>query len=232
MSTLTFDQAMNELDSVHTKEQLTDLIRRLDTNTHGSVTVLYSGMLDSDMHSMDVISGLKNNPDYRILDNTDAFKFLAVTRDVVTGKIENLKLHDKMVQIFGDMPNDRGSDANNFLFGSKGSDGVRIPTSAFDIVSANFAQGASGKVIALVNFANIGQVFGASELPNILENVNVTHLNGISIEDLKKIKESDRTTGMEKLFNEVKNGSIIHTAQYSYSFKEVVNHEGKLVGSV
>lgn len=71
----TAGQASALLENSHTEEELRLLIGQLDTNTHGSVTVLYSGSLNgSDQHSMDAIAQLKANPELRILDNTEAFK--------------------------------------------------------------------------------------------------------------------------------------------------------------
>ena len=85
--TLTFEQANALLDqnifsanSTATQAEkiaaLRDIINKLDITTTGNVTVLYSGMINSDIHSTQAIRDMKNNPNVRVLDNTEAFKFV------------------------------------------------------------------------------------------------------------------------------------------------------------
>ena len=207
---LSFIKANELLDLVHTKEDLQALIDNLNTSTHGSTTVLYSGSFngksDNDaVHTTDAITQLKKDPNLRILDNTEAFKFLDVMPDK-SGNTNNLKLYEKLEELFGDYPDYNPalvtqSQANQFLFGTDAS-GKRVADGAFDIVSKNFVDGATGDVIALAPFANGGQVFGASELPALLSNTNVTQINGIPKSELLAALQQD---GILAVFDKVKN---------------------------
>lgn len=80
--TLTAAQAINLLDTIHTEEELRSLIRRFDTTTHGTTTVVYTGPLNA-AHTMEYISEFKKHPDLRVLDNTEAGKFLDLSEEAL-----------------------------------------------------------------------------------------------------------------------------------------------------
>ncbi len=120
----------------------------------------------------------------------------------------NGALKNALISIFGDTGFDRGTPANNFLFG-EWKNGIRSP-GAFDIISNNFAAGAKGDVIAIIPKANPGQVFGATELKALLENGNVTRINGLPrnallelVKDVSNITPDELTN----VFNFGSNGS-------------------------
>lgn len=192
------------------------------------MTVLYSGSLNgTNIHTTAAINELKSNPDLRVLDNTEAFNFLDCLPDRKSnGHIRNIELNQKLLDMFGDDPNDYGLRANQFLFGEqKVIGGVKqsVPNGAFDIVSTNFAKGAKGQTIALVGFANEGQIFGASEMPTILYASESTHINGIPTETLRNVAKAE---GMSPAFGIVKTQAQIDTARMSYT----TNAEGKITG--
>jgi hypothetical protein len=158
--------------------------------------------------SADVISDLKTNTSLRILDNTEAFKFLDVMDE--KSPTYNAKLYDTLVRIFESDPRDKqgNTSANQFLFGSS-SGGQRSPNGAFDIVSANFAKEAVGDVVALVPNAGVDKVFAASELPELLNNGKVTSINGISKDDLLNAKARG---GLLEAFTSIKSVSNMQVA--------------------
>lgn len=205
---LTAAAANDLLDGIDTAEGLRALIAQLDVSTHGSTTVLYSGWLNDTVETGDVISEMKKDPSLRILDNTEAFKFL----DVIDpdSDTHNAKLYQTLVRIFGDNPEDwqNNSASNQFLFGAKNGD-VRSPDGVFDIVSANFAKEAVGDVIALVPKARADRVFAASELPELLANSKVTSVNGIPKDDLLAAKARG---GLLEVFTSVKTVSFVAVA--------------------
>jgi hypothetical protein len=179
--------AANELlhDDI-TVDELRALMAQLDVSTHGSTTVLYSGMLNDTVEATDVIMEMKKDSSLRILNNTEAFKFLDVLdKDSDT---HNAKLYETLYRIFGDDPGgwQNNSTSNQFIFGTK-SGVLRSPDGVFDIVSANFAKEAVGDVVALVPKAGADKVFASSELPALLENANVASINGIPRDDLLRM---------------------------------------------
>lgn len=111
------------LDYAKSPEDLRAIIDKIDTNTHGSLTITYSGGLDGlDAGSVapwsnEVAGEFAKRPDLKVLDNTEAFKFLDVLKSN-GGVSNNKKLYDKLGEVFGDSPNDRGSKSNQFLFGN------------------------------------------------------------------------------------------------------------------
>jgi len=134
---LTDSQAVKLLNLVTTEAQLRALIDDLDISATGDVTVLYSDKINDSLHSSSVINGmLERGMSVRVLDNTEAFEFLN----------ENDNLNDALRRIFNSDPDERGSTANQFLFGGKETDGSRIPNGAWDTISRNFAPETIGAV--------------------------------------------------------------------------------------
>ncbi|WP_392406578.1 calcium-binding protein [Cardiobacterium hominis] len=186
-----FNDPKKQKDAI---EYLKIIINDLDTETlkNGSkmgTTVLYSGPITEGGKSTCEIIGnpiLKNNRNLRILDNTPAFDFLDFDGGEMQPRNESLK--KALISIFGDTDFDRGTPANNFLFG-EWKNGIRSP-GAFDIISNNFAAGAKGSVIAIVPNANPKMVFGATELKALLNNPDVTAINGIDKQSLVSLAKN------------------------------------------
>ena len=216
MGKLTVEDANKELErlsstfsnkniSLKDKEDLLrGIIERLDVSTHGSTTVLYSGSIEIELgrHGRGtghLVNELKNNANIRLLDNTEACKFLDLSAD--SG---NNTLGDALRAIFGDNPRDEGSKANQFLYGNNTT--PRTANGAWDIISRNFAKGASGNVVAIVPFAQADRVFGATELKELLNNSNVTSINGIDKEALLSLSKNFPPTAkdIERIFNTIK----------------------------
>ncbi|NUE96934.1 hypothetical protein GYW75_11170 [Gilliamella sp. ESL0232] len=194
---LTKEEAEKRLFKVKDADGLRDLIQQLDINTHGKTTILYSGMLDSGMHTSQIIDQLKNNSSLRLIDNTEASKFLA------DATVDDSPLNRKLKQIFGVKGRDElPSQAYEFLFGSN-SNGSRQPNGAWDAISKRFVDGAVGDVRVLGGFGmDSGRVFAATELPALLNNPKVRSVNGIPTSVLRSIEQ---TEGMGRAFEHIKN---------------------------
>lgn len=134
----TLEQANTLLAGISTEAELRNLISQLDINATGQVTILYSGRVSGGVSSRDIIKGmLSNGDDIRVLDQTEAARFLDMERNTV--------FTDALKRIFHDNPSTPGSTANQFLNGTKG---------AWDIISANFAAETVGEVRTLTSFAD------------------------------------------------------------------------------
>jgi hypothetical protein len=74
---LTAQQANQELAKVTTVDQLRNLINQLSIEAEGKTTILYSGSTANGVSNADIIQGmLRNGDDIRVIDNTEAEKFL------------------------------------------------------------------------------------------------------------------------------------------------------------
>ncbi|WP_027700291.1 hypothetical protein [Xylella fastidiosa] len=80
--TLTAEQANALLGSITTQEQLRDLINQLDIHSSGSITILYSGYTANGVSNSQILQGMLHNGDaIRVIDTTEAAKFLNISPD-------------------------------------------------------------------------------------------------------------------------------------------------------
>ena len=167
------------LEHAQSADDLRDIVRRLAVRADGALTILYSGQTAEGVWSSDVVNGLmKAGEDIRVLDNTEAFRFL----DIFSPDKANRPLADALERLYGTNPRDPGTSANQFLFGTIGPDGQRVADGAWDIVSAKFAAETVGEVRTITSFAQPDRVFATSELPRVLANERVT-----TIEDIDRL---------------------------------------------
>ena len=75
MAGLTQAEAEEKLSGIKDAKGLRNLINQLDVSTSGSKTVLYSDIVN-DTQSKNIIKKLQKDSNYRIIDNTEAAKFL------------------------------------------------------------------------------------------------------------------------------------------------------------
>ncbi|WP_434428578.1 calcium-binding protein [Xylella fastidiosa] len=183
--TLTSEQANALLGSITTQEQLRDLINQLDIHSSGSITVLYSGYTANGVSNSQILQGMLHNGDaIRVIDTTEAAKFLNIEPGDPN---RNEALIQKLQQIIGDKPEDMGSRANQFLFGERAADGTRLPNGAWDTISARFVNETVGEVRTLTGGASVTGVFNQTELPRLLNNPNITSVDGLPIADLRRL---------------------------------------------
>ena len=161
---------LNALSPKQIEQELKSIINQLDTTplntTNSATTVLYS-----DASVDDIV----NNPNFRLLNNTEAYNFL--DRKALE---ENKPLIDALEKIHGEEPNFRNwtSQAGIFI----GGDDSIFPREkgAWDTISANFVHGAEGNVITNIGEnAGANGIFMQTELPAVRENPKVTHIDGI-----------------------------------------------------
>ncbi|ALR09337.2 hemolysin [Xylella fastidiosa] len=182
---LTVEQANALLGSITTREQLRDLINQLDIHSSGSITVLYSGYTANGFSNSQILQGMLYNGDaIRVIDTTEAARFLNV--DPTTPNW-NKPLYQKLEQIIGGNPNEWGTPSNQFLFGEKAADGTRLPNGAWDTISARFVNETVGEVRTLTGGASVNGVFNQTELPRLLNNPNITSVDGLPIADLRRL---------------------------------------------
>ena len=156
MAGLTAAEAEKKLSGIKDAEGLRNLINQLDVSTHGSKTILYSGQVN-DIHSSKIINALQKDPNYRVIDNTEAAKFLG------TADQNGSPLNRKLKAIFGADGGKLSNQAIEFLFGSQ-QNGVRQNNGAWDIVSEKFVSGASGNV-RVIGHRDPNRVFAETERP-------------------------------------------------------------------
>ncbi|MDM7953850.1 MAG: calcium-binding protein [Cyanobium sp. CZS 25K] len=179
---LTAEQANVLLDSVATKEQLLDLIERVDHRVAGAVTILYSGVTgkfsslgEKIVHSGAIAEALhESGNDVRTIDQSEVGKFLNLTRN---SSHYNKKFADKLKQLFED-----DQDALNSFMDGEVIDGKRVNNGVWDWVSARYVADATGEVVTFTGGASPDRVFFQTELPLILNNPNVTSIDGIPVE--------------------------------------------------
>ena len=192
----TVEQANAELRKIvegrlpATKAELTRIIENLSVETSGQKTVLYSGM------NMNEIDKLAKDPKIRILNNTEAYKFLNKIQ-------ENKDFADAWKKINGKYPEwkpDYSSPADKFIGGEDPVNGKPRKMGAWDIISKNFVKTTKGgEIVALVgNNASTGRVFYQTELPELLKNKNITKINGMDKAELVS-KLNSCATDREKL---------------------------------
>ena len=182
---LTAEQANELLDSVHTKEQLLDLIDRVDHRVDGPVTVLYSGFTGEfhsegtrRLHSGAIAEALhRSGYNVRTIDQSEAGKFLNQSEGT---QFYNEKLRRKLEEIFRDNPH----ELRDFMDGERIGNS-RINNGVWDRLSAKYAADAVGEVVTLTGSAVDTRVFFQTELPIILSNPSVTSIDGIPIEALR-----------------------------------------------
>jgi hypothetical protein len=179
---LTAQQANQELAKVTTVDQLRNLINQLSIEAEGKITILYSGSTANGVSNADIIQGmLRNGDDIRVIDKTEAAKFLQVN-DKLPGYNDDLA--EKLTILFGDDGSVRGKPGNKFLFGDKDASGTRIPNGAWDNISGRFIDATVGEVPTLTGGADEDGVFGQTELTRALGTSKITTIDGIPRNDL------------------------------------------------
>jgi Ca2+-binding RTX toxin-like protein len=191
--TISIAQAKAALANITTFDQLRALIAQLDTTGTGTQTILYSGGFGGGVDSRGVANAIADsNPNIRIVDKTDAAKFLNLD--------DNPELKTLLSNLGGN-PDASGreiggppqSESNKFLnnptYGPNGQLG------AWATVSKNFVAGAEGNVRVIAPFADPARTLGQVEVPGLLENTKVTHIDGHLKSDLTRLATAAAADG-------------------------------------
>ena len=221
---LTKEQAILRLKGIHTPEQLRQLIKEIDTSGTGKTTVLWSGAAGFHgsgntkvLKAQDIaLSLFAENPDFRIVANTEAAKFLDTDRNSVN---YNRAFTQKLQELFSNNPD----KINEFLIGKidKKTE-KRISKGIWDDVSEKFVKEAKGEVRLLVGGGGFDRVFAQTEMRALLDNPAVTSIEGVSIGRLRLLAKqkdityalrivmaaSEATTGMIKIEVDAKGNPI------------------------
>ena len=194
------------LPSVSSESELRELISRIDHSSEGLTTLLYSGNVGyvgdgvdgRDLSSWQVAKGVSaSSVGVRVVDGSEVAKFLDL--------YSNTALVECLERIFGEDPTIRGTASNSFLYGSR-VDGIRQPNGIWDEVSRRFVNEARGEVVTLTGGAPSDGVFRQTELPALLNNQSITHIDGIPINVL-------RSLGPEQAFEAIRAQSEVRAAE-------------------
>lgn len=159
-------------DAYRTPEQLRALAARVDADATGRTTVVYSGPTARGVWSSDVIDAmLASGEDIRVINTSEASKLLN-SREFLSSVADAYDLNG--IRSLTDASKDH--PAKVWLY---------HPTEGpWADASARFADATVGEVRAIVSDAPLDRVFGATELPHLLNNPSVTSIEGIPRETL------------------------------------------------
>lgn len=210
MTYLTLDEAIAELqknpDKYSTPDSLVELVRRLDaTNSYGNVTLLYSGLAIQGVSAADLVKALEvSGQNIRIVDNTDAAKFLS------SAAFENA-----WANAFGVSTADFNSASGSF----DARKALYHPTTGpWAEVSRRFVDATEGEVRTITGGAIADRVFGKTEIPQALGNEKITFIDGIPRADLQ-------ARGFDDAFKAISAQSEIYTTEIRFA----VDGKGDLV---
>lgn len=190
---ISLEQALLELESVKSIAQLDELIGRISLETSGQKSILFSGSSVNGTWFGNLVDEISlGNQDVRSIRSTELAKFLDTT--------ENVKLYEILQELFapGD-PDDPSSFAYQYLNGSIGPDGERIPNGVWDRISERFAKGAEGPVSVLLSPGKEFGVFEQVELPALLDNPKVTTIEGVDRKLLISLREKEGVGAVKDL---------------------------------
>jgi len=196
--TYTANEAKEEIDKLdlnllkpkEIEQELHRIINHLDTTPKDvhpdATTALYSGIPKEDMKQF------VNDPNYALLDNTEAFKFLdkLYEKDIAETGHPLIPALKKVYDTDEIDFNDRNTPANIFL---NGDDSV-FPRQqgAWDIISHQFVKGSEGNVLTIVGEkASAQRVFKGTEFVTAALNKDITQLDGFDKKELFKTLEKE-----------------------------------------
>lgn len=178
---LTYTQALDQLDLLRgsgtlNASTLRELVSSLSIEASGTVSVFYSGDVNGQKTS-DIAKLLTQDPTVRVLDKTDAARFL----DINT----NIPFRQALIDVFKSDPGSSGTTANSFLFGTTDSaTGIRAPNGAWDNISGRFVDATQGPVKILTENPRDFSVFKQTELPKLIAKLqssgDITEVSGVS----------------------------------------------------
>lgn len=166
-----------------TVTELRELVARMPANPENDTSsLLYSGSInDGAIWASDIAKniGLSNNK-ISIIDNTDAGELMLYDDFIITlrnsAKKENLNFDE--------------------IYSGRDENGARINNnSLWDDVSRRFIENSSGKVITITPFSPADSLFAATEFPALLNNPNITHIDGISKSQILSIFNEVKAAG-------------------------------------
>ncbi|WP_336167962.1 calcium-binding protein [Acinetobacter sp. 161(2023)] len=219
----TYNEIITELSNanasgyIYSLNELHDLVRQasgsLSENT--TLTSYYSGSAFLDQ---DVSTGLYQEPistnSYGDIGRIGQTEVSYLSREQsFRDALENTL--DSMGVIDSYQFNKEGTAAYEFWNGSGGIDpstGEHVP-SIWNTISEVYARDTKGDVLALVPFADDNRIWAQTELPTLLDNPNVTSINGIPIDELRTNLQSN---GYNQVFEDIKTQSVLIMSEFQY----------------
>ncbi|MEO0444292.1 MAG: hypothetical protein AAFZ92_11245, partial [Pseudomonadota bacterium] len=159
-----------------------DLVRQVSIEANGATTVLYSGKLADGTSTANVVESMINDgQDVRVIDNTAAANFLE---------------SDEFLSKVGESYGISLEQMQNPGFSHAAKDWLYHPQNGpWADASRRFIEATTGPVRTIVPNASPDRVFAQTELPALLNNHNVTSIDGIAIDDIKSIVNHSGTAG-------------------------------------
>lgn len=187
----TAEQATERLNEVSSIQELRDLILNIDFSSSGEPTILFSGTTTDGVWFGSVTDNLRaSHNGLRTIRDTEVTRFLDLdTNEELVAAVE---------RILGSDPRVPGSEAFNFFNGSLDENGNRVADSIWDEISRRFAAQTVGEVHVLVSPAKEFGIFEMTELPALLDNPNVTNIEGIPRQQLADLVTGRGAKGLEE----------------------------------
>ena len=171
------------LKTAKTKQDIINVLNKLDLSAHRSKTILYSGIEDMDGFK-DYIRKTNQYNDVRMIDKTSVGEFLNIW--------ESKNLQNALTRAFG---NDDPEFDVIEEYKKRGSADGKVPLSEpnkffhdvdkkdsglWNIASRRFVSEIKGEVVtAIGEDAKVYRTFYQTELPELLKNKNITKINGM-----------------------------------------------------
>ncbi|WP_298043567.1 calcium-binding protein, partial [uncultured Campylobacter sp.] len=202
MKNLTLEQANELLKTANTKQDIINILNKLNLSSPETKTILYSGIQDMDGFK-DYLKKTNQYNNIRMIDKTSVGDFLNIW--------ENENLQNALTRAFGNGDPDfdvieeykkRGSadgkvppsELNKFFH-----DAGKKDSGLWDIASKRFIAETKGEIITLIGEgARTDRTFYQTELPELLKNKNITKINGMDKAEFTS-KLNSYATDREKL---------------------------------
>lgn len=219
----TYNEIITELNNanssghIYSLNELHNLVRQasgsLSENT--TLTSYYSGSAFLDQ---DVSAGL-----YQESISVNSYGEIGrISQTDISHLAENIAFLDALETTLDSMNVDgfedfdtSGTAAYEFWNGSGGIDpstGEHVP-SIWNTISEVYARDTKGDVLALVPFADDNRIWAQTELPTLLDNPNVTSINGIPIDELRTNLQNN---GYSQVFEDIKTQSVLIMSEFQY----------------
>jgi VCBS repeat-containing protein len=185
-----------------------------------AVTLLYSGSLSTDVATWQVSTSIS---DASI--NSDGFKQVITIADTPAGQ---LLVHDDFKAALSNAL-DGNEDLIKYALDGKNPEGVRIDRGLWDDVSENLAKTAKGDVRTIIApDASPTSVFAQTELKSLLDNPNVTSIDGASKADLIRLYDAElgRTQNATEALESVRNAVTVQSTVNATNFTVATDAAG------
>ena len=173
------------IDLLHTNpsaytslDSLLNLARQVSVEVNGSITVLYSGMMpDGSTHTSKIVEDIiASGQDIRVIDKSPVNTFLKSDEFLnAVAQHYNISLDDMKNDNFKHPAKDWLFDAQNGPWAD---------------ASKRFADASSGDIRVIAPEGSALRVFAQTELPALLDNPKVTHIDGIPREQLIAMRDT------------------------------------------